>query len=194
MKLRVRPPIEAPHSAAPDRTGDRGPPVPPAGRIWRKTSCWRGFTLARPVSARVVLRRSLLVAPRGLSWPRRTVMAKLCTPAQQAGSSKSVRPLLSSSMQLAQISRRPGDGIVVVVVEQLPKSIVQADRQVRKAPSTELPGQWASPKSLPSHCSWQTVSMWPLPHSEGQSAVVVVVVPPGRVVVVVLDVVVVGVR
>ena len=34
--------------------------------------------------------------------------------------------------------------------------------------------------------------MWPLPHSEWQSAVVVVVVTPGRVVVVVLVVVVVG--
>src|SRR5436190_23992638 len=98
----------------------------------------------------------------------------------------------SSTMRLAQISRRHGDGIVVVVVGQPPKSIVQSDRQVRKAPSTELPGQWASPKSLPSHCSWHSVSMWPLPHGEWQSAVVVVVVTPGRVAVGGLVVVVVG--
>jgi hypothetical protein len=42
-----------------------------------------------------------------------TLIAKLCRAGQQAGSSKSVRPLLSSSMQLPQISSTPRSVVVV---------------------------------------------------------------------------------
>src|SRR2546426_447063 len=97
--------------------------VPPAGRIWTNTSCLRGFTSASPTFASSDLSLSRVVAPRGRRSPRVTVIVNACDCMQQAGSSKSVRPLPSSSMQLPQISRGSGTGpvpSVVVVVEVAP--------------------------------------------------------------------------
>src|SRR6266699_3135927 len=82
--------------------------VPPAGRIWTNTSCLSGFTSASPTFASSDLSLSRVVAPRGRRSPRVTVIVNACDCMQQAGSSKSVRPLSSSSMQLPQISRGGG--------------------------------------------------------------------------------------
>src|SRR6266480_2165708 len=101
--------------------------VPPAGRIWTNTSCLSGFTSASPTFASSDLSLSRVVAPRGRRSPRVTVMVNACDCMQQAGSSKSVRPLPSSSMQLPQISRGGGTGpvpSVVVVVEVAPGVVV----------------------------------------------------------------------
>src|SRR5207247_1126817 len=86
--------------------------VPPAGRIWTNTSCLSGFTSASPTLASSDLSLSRVVAPRGRRSPRVTVIVNACDCMQQAGSSKSVRPLPSSSMQLPQISRGGGTGPV----------------------------------------------------------------------------------
>src|SRR5437867_13202543 len=101
--------------------------APPAGRIWTNTSCLSGFTSASPAFASSDLSLSRVVAPRGRRSPRVTVMVNACDCMQQAGSSKSVRPLPSSSMQLPQISRGGGTGpvpSVVVVVEVVPGVVV----------------------------------------------------------------------
>src|SRR6266480_3042921 len=101
--------------------------VPPAGRIWTNTSCLSGFTSASPTFASSDLSLSRVVAPRGRRSPRVTVIVNACDCMQQAGSSKSVRPLSSSSMQLPQISRGGGTGpvpSVVVVVEVVPGVVV----------------------------------------------------------------------
>src|SRR5207244_7404105 len=101
--------------------------VPPAGRIWTNTSCLSGFTSASPTFASSDLSLSRVVAPRGRRSPRVTVIVNACDCMQQAGSSKSVRPLPSSSMQLPQISRGGGTGPVprvVVVVEVAPGVVV----------------------------------------------------------------------
>src|SRR2546428_11802078 len=101
--------------------------APPAGRIWTNTSCWSGFTSASPTFASSDLSWSRVVAPRGRRSPRVTVIVNACDCRQQAGSSKSVRPLPSSSMQLPQISRGAGTGpvpSVVVVVEVAPGVLV----------------------------------------------------------------------
>src|SRR5204863_4910104 len=101
--------------------------VPPAGRIWTNTSCLSGFTSASPTLASSDLSLSRVVAPRGRRSPRVTVIVNACDCMQQAGSSKSVRPLPSSSMQLPQISRGGGTGpvpSVVVVVEVAPGVVV----------------------------------------------------------------------
>src|SRR2546425_9000352 len=101
--------------------------VPPAGRIWTNTSCWSGFTSASPAFASSDLSLSRVVTPRGRRSPRVTVIVNACDCMQQAGSSKSVRPLPSSSMQLPQISRGGGTGPVprvVVVVEVAPGVVV----------------------------------------------------------------------
>src|SRR5439155_737646 len=96
--------------------------VPPAGRIWTNTSCLSGFTSASPTFASSDLSLSRVVAPRGRRSPRVTVIVNACDCMQQAGSSKSVSPLPSSSMQLPQISRGGGTGpvpsveVVVVLV------------------------------------------------------------------------------
>src|SRR5213078_746175 len=90
--------------------------VPPAGRIWTNTSCLSGFTSASPTLASSDLSLSRVVAPRGRRSPRVTVIVNACDCMQQAGSSKSVRPLPSSSMQLPQISRGGGTGPVPRVV------------------------------------------------------------------------------
>src|SRR5881296_605635 len=100
--------------------------VPPAGRIWTNTSCLSGFTSASPTFASSDLSLSRVVAPRGRRSPRVTVIVNACDCMQQAGSSKSVRPL-SSSMQLPQKSRGAGTGpvpSVVVVVEVAPGVVV----------------------------------------------------------------------
>src|SRR5947199_187297 len=86
--------------------------VPPAGRIWTNTSCLSGFTSASPAFASSDLSLSRVVTPRGRRSPRVTVIVNACDCMQQAGSSKSVRPLPSSSMQLPQISRG-GSGLRV---------------------------------------------------------------------------------
>src|SRR5947199_5480124 len=104
--------------------------VPPAGRIWTNTSCLSGFTSASPAFASSDLSLSRVVAPRGRRSPRVTVIVNACDCMQQAGSSKSVRPLPSSSMQLPQISRGGGTGpvpSVVVVVEVAPGVVVVVD-------------------------------------------------------------------
>src|SRR5439155_16002755 len=105
--------------------------VPPAGRIWTNTSCLSGFTSASPTFASSDLSLSRVVAPRGRRSPRVTVIVNACDCMQQAGSSKSVRPLPSSSMQLPQISRGGGRGpvpsVVVVVVEVAPGVVVVVD-------------------------------------------------------------------
>src|SRR5438132_9446353 len=101
--------------------------VPPAGRIWTNTSCLSGFTSASPTFASSDLSLSRVVAPRGRRSPRVTVIVNACDCMQQAGSSKSVRPLPSSSMQLPQNSRGAGTGpvpSVVVVVEVVPGVVV----------------------------------------------------------------------
>src|SRR5438034_9102288 len=101
--------------------------VPPAGRIWTNTSCLSGFTSASPTFASSDLSLSRVVAPRGRRSPRVTVIVNACDCMQQAGSSKSVRPLPSSSMQLPQKSRGAGTGpvpSVVVVVEVAPGVVV----------------------------------------------------------------------
>src|SRR5437879_1611272 len=101
--------------------------VPPAGRIWTNTSCLSGFTSASPTFASSDLSLSRVVAPRGRRSPRVTVIVNACDCVQQAGSSKSVRPLPSSSMQLPQNSRGAGTGpvpSVVVVVEVVPGVVV----------------------------------------------------------------------
>src|SRR2546425_7143414 len=101
--------------------------VPPAGRIWTNTSCLSGFTSASPAFASSDLSLSRVVAPRGRRSPRVTVIVNACDCMQQAGSSKSVRPLPSLSMQLPQISRGGGTGpvpSVVVVVEVVPGVVV----------------------------------------------------------------------
>src|SRR5437867_3129503 len=101
--------------------------VPPAGRIWTNTSCLSGFTSASPTLASSDLSLSRVVAPRGRRSPRVTVIVNACDCMQQAGSSKSVRPLPSSSMQLPQISRGGGTGpvpSVEVVVEVAPGVVV----------------------------------------------------------------------
>src|SRR5207245_124555 len=101
--------------------------VPPAGRIWTNTSCLSGFTSASPTFASSDLSLSRLVAPRGRRSPRVTVIVNACDCMQQAGSSKSVSPLPSSSMQLPQISRGGGTGpvpSVEVVVEVVPGVVV----------------------------------------------------------------------
>src|SRR5438132_295605 len=101
--------------------------VPPAGRIWTNTSCLSGFTSASPTFASSDLSLSRVVAPRGRRSPRVTVIVNACDCTQQAGSSKSVRPLPSSSMQLPQISRGAGTGpvpSVEVVVEVAPGVVV----------------------------------------------------------------------
>src|SRR5213080_963575 len=101
--------------------------VPPAGRIWTNTSCLSGFTSASPTFASSDLSLSRVVAPRGRRSPRVTVIVNACDCMQQAGSSKSVRPLPSSSMQLPQISRGGGTGpvpSVEVVVEVVPGVVV----------------------------------------------------------------------
>src|SRR5437773_731885 len=103
--------------------------VPPAGRIWTNTSCLSGFTSASPTFASSDLSLSRVVAPRGRRSPRVTVIVNACDCMQQAGSSKSVRPLPSSSMQLPQKSRGAGTGpvpSVVVVVEVAPGVVVVA--------------------------------------------------------------------
>src|SRR5690242_4401884 len=102
--------------------------VPPAGRIWRKTSCWSGFTCDSPARARSERRRSRLSVPAGRSRPWDSVIVKVWTSAQQAGSSKSVSPLPSSSMQFPQISC--GAGSVVVVVEVGPPYVVVVEDDV----------------------------------------------------------------
>src|SRR5215831_6107294 len=86
----------------------------PGRRICRKTPCCSGFTPWSPARARSALSRSRLVLPRGRSRPRVRDMVKVWK--QHAGSSKSVRPLPSSSMQLPQISRGLGSGEVLGVV------------------------------------------------------------------------------
>src|SRR5438876_3368449 len=105
--------------------------VPPAGRIWTNTSCLSGFTSASPTFASSDLSLSRVVAPRGRRSPRVTVIVNACDCMQQAGSSKSVRPLPSSSMQLPQNSRGAGTGpvpsVVVVVVEVAPGVVVVVD-------------------------------------------------------------------
>src|SRR5205809_4059676 len=105
--------------------------VPPAGRIWTNTSCLSGFTSASPAFASSDLSLSRVVTPRGRRSPRVTVIVNACDCMQQAGSSKSVRPLPSSSMQLPQISRGGGTGpvpsVVVVVVEVAPGVVVVVD-------------------------------------------------------------------
>src|SRR5437667_281470 len=104
--------------------------APPAGRIWTNTSCLSGFTSASPAFASSDLSLSRVVAPRGRRSPRVTVIVNACDCMQQAGSSKSVRPLPSSSMQLPQISRGGGTGpvpSVVVVVEVAPGVVVVVD-------------------------------------------------------------------
>src|SRR5216117_1063383 len=104
--------------------------VPPAGRIWTNMSCLSGFTSASPTFASSDLSLSRVVAPRGRRSPRVTVIVNACDCMQQAGSSKSVRPLRSSSMQLPQISRGGGTGpvpSVVVVVEVAPGVVVVVD-------------------------------------------------------------------
>src|SRR5437016_14246479 len=101
--------------------------TPPAGRIWTNTSCLSGFTSASPAFASSDLSLSRVVAPRGRRSPRVTVIVNACDCTQQAGSSKSVRPLPSSSMQLPQISRGAGTGpvpSVEVVVEVAPGVVV----------------------------------------------------------------------
>src|SRR5437764_4146625 len=101
--------------------------VPPAGRIWTNTSCLSGFTSASPAFASSDLSLSRVVTPRGRRSPRVTVIVNACDCMQQAGSSKSVRPLPSSSMQLPQISRGGGTGpvpSVEVVVEVVPGVVV----------------------------------------------------------------------
>src|SRR5438132_819211 len=101
--------------------------VPPSGRIWTNTSCLSGFTSASPTFASSDLSLSRVVAPRGRRSPRVTVIVNACDCTQQAGSSKSVRPLPSSSMQLPQISRGAGTGpvpSVEVVVEVAPGVVV----------------------------------------------------------------------
>src|SRR5947199_4724771 len=101
--------------------------VPPAGRIWTNTSCLSGFTSASPAFASSDLSLSRVVAPRGRRSPRVTVIVNACDCMQQAGSSKSVSPLPSSSMQLPQISRGGGTGpvpSVEVVVEVVPGVVV----------------------------------------------------------------------
>src|SRR6266699_2926790 len=101
--------------------------VPPAGRIWTNTSCLSGFTSASPTFASSDLSLSRVVAPRGRRSPRVTVIVNACDCMQQAGSSKSVSPLPSSSMQLPQISRGGGTGpvpSVEVVVEVVPGVVV----------------------------------------------------------------------
>src|SRR5437870_10257886 len=101
--------------------------APPAGRIWTNTSCLSGFTSASPTFASSDLSLSRVVAPRGRRSPRVTVIVNACDCMQQAGSSKSVRPLPSSSMQLPPKSRGAGTGpvpSVVVVVEVAPGVVV----------------------------------------------------------------------
>src|SRR5256885_2579987 len=101
--------------------------VPPAGRIWTNTSCLSGFTSASPTFASSDLSLRRVVAPRGRRSPRVTVIVNACDCMQQAGSSKSVSPLPSSSMQLPQISRGGGTGpvpSVEVVVEVAPGVVV----------------------------------------------------------------------
>src|SRR2546426_6368656 len=101
--------------------------VPPAGRIWTNTSCLSGFTSASPTFASSDLSLSRVVAPRERRSPRVTVIVNACDCMQQAGSSKSVSPLPSSSMQLPQISRGGGRGpvpSVEVVVEVAPGVVV----------------------------------------------------------------------
>src|SRR6266513_772051 len=101
--------------------------VPPAGRIWTNKSCLSGFTSASPTFASSDLSLSRVVTPRWRRSPCVTVIVNACDCMQQAGSSKSVSPLPSSSMQLPQISRGGGTGpvpSVVVVVEVVPGVVV----------------------------------------------------------------------
>src|SRR5438552_6340347 len=109
--------------------------VPPAGRIWTNTSCLSGFTSASPTFASSDLSLSRVVAPRGRRSPRVTVIVNACDCMQQVGSSKSVRPLPSSSMQLPQKSRGAGTGpapSVVVVVEVAPGVVVVVRSEERR--------------------------------------------------------------
>src|SRR5438552_8086097 len=104
--------------------------VPPSGRIWRKTSCFCGLTFDMPARARMERRRSRLVTPRERMRPRFRSMAKRWTwPEQQAGSSKSVSPLPSLSMQSPQISTAGAAQLASWVCPQTPavhRSCVQA--------------------------------------------------------------------
>src|SRR5437867_4554564 len=103
--------------------------VPPSGRICRKTSSSRGFT-ASPERASTLRRPSRVRPPFGRRWPAFSVMAKVPDCRQHAGSSKSVRPLLSSSMQLPQISAGAASEVTQVLVwthtPLLQLSVVQA--------------------------------------------------------------------
>src|SRR5207253_2169991 len=81
---------------------------PSAGRSWRRTSWAVGVMLVIPAPLRIERRRSLLVSPRGTITPRERVRLKVCDSLQQAGSSRSVRPLPSLSMQSPQISAGVG--------------------------------------------------------------------------------------
>src|SRR2546422_416370 len=104
--------------------------APPSGRICRKTSSLRGLTSDMPARARMERSRSRLVTPRPRMRPRFSSMVKRWTwPAQQAGSSKSVSPLPSLSMQSPQISTRGAGQLASGVCAQAPavqRSCVQA--------------------------------------------------------------------
>src|SRR5436190_7256791 len=102
----------------------------PSGRIWRKTSCFCGLTVDMPARARMERRRSRLVTPRARMRPRFRSMVKRWTwLEQQAGSSKSVSPLPSLSMQSPQISTADAVQLsrgVCVQVPAVQRSCVQA--------------------------------------------------------------------
>src|SRR3989449_6032852 len=111
--------------------------APPSGRICRKTSSLRGLTSDMPARARMERSRSRLVTPRPRMRPRFSSMVKRWTwPAQQAGSSKSVSPLPSLSMQSPQISTKGAGQLASGVCAQAPavqRSCVQASRSSQSA-------------------------------------------------------------
>src|SRR5262249_4105692 len=88
--------------------------------------------------------------------------AKVWAPPQQAGSSKSIRPLPSSSRQLPQISA----GVVSAAGGQPERSTLrQSAAQARVPPAHVRP-----PRSSPSQTSPHSSSITPLPHSSSPLA------------------------
>src|SRR5437867_5088984 len=132
--------------------------------------------LVIPAPLRIERRRSLLVSPRGTITPRERVMAKVCVSLQQAGSSRSVRPLPSLSMQSPQISAGVGSPPSFVdfpssPLWHLPLRHVSSASQSASVVQTSL---WHLPLRQPSSASQSAsvvqMSLWHLPWRQPWSA------------------------
>src|SRR5262245_37322781 len=102
------------------------PPVSP--RSWRKTSCVTGGNVPRRRRPRLPFKVSLVLGAAGRRLAFWSVSA--CASPQHAGSSKSTRPLPSSSVQLPQISTGGGGVEVVVVVVAVDGAVVPLEEVV----------------------------------------------------------------